>query len=402
MSEHLQPRSISDDVDGDARKRALARQLSSLSFMPASVDVPLSSPESVRLPLDMLPALGVGFASIPEAFRTITQMTGANNQPFRAVLPEGATLKQAADGLFSSSAQLADGTSAWGKIQMVDGATATIPYNPTTLAMAIAFAQINQKLDGIQSTLNEMFDYLRIKDKANARASLETLSTILNDYKFNWNNDQFKKSKYNLVQTINRDARQYIIELRAQIAAKQEKNAPIELRNQAEQATNEALDLFKEDRLAVYLYSFSTFLGVMLLENFDPGYLESKSAEIRKKAFEYRQAYTDCFNAIESRNRSSVDGFILGGVSFGLKGLGGLIANTPLGNATPIDEALIDAGSGIEGFDSNENNRIAERLTEAKDPMVGMFADGIESVNRTFNQPSQLLVDSEAIYMLPE
>lgn len=59
--------------------------------------------------------------------------------------------------------------------------TTTLPYDPTALAMAVALAQVNQKLDGIQDTLDGIFDYLRIKDKADILASLETLVSILND-----------------------------------------------------------------------------------------------------------------------------------------------------------------------------------------------------------------------------
>ena len=38
-----------------------------------------------------------------------------------------------------------------------------MPYDPTMLFMAAALAQINQKLDAIQDTVNEMFEYMRRK-----------------------------------------------------------------------------------------------------------------------------------------------------------------------------------------------------------------------------------------------
>lgn len=393
-------------ADEAQRKQAIAHKLSELSFTPASTDIELSQRDAIKLPLDKLSVLGVGFASLPEAFRTVTQTIDPGNagQLFRAILPDGATLKQATDGLFSSSAQLSDGTAAWAKFQAVDAVTvtSTMPFNPAALAMAAALTAINQKLDNIQSTLDEMFDYLRLKDKANIRASLDTLAAILSDYKFNWNNEQFKRAKYILVQSINRDARQHITELRAHLSEKIEKKGFIELRGQAEGSAEEALDLLKEYQFAMYLYSFSTFLGIMLLENYDQDYLKSKSEDIRQKAIEYREAYTNCFNAIQSRSQQSVDTFVLGGISAGIKGLGGLLKQTPIGDATPIDEALIDAGSGIQGFTDNENNRIPQRLAETKDPAVLPFAESIESVNRVYNSSTQLLTDGDSIYILTD
>lgn len=390
--------------DKDQRKQAIAHRLSELSFAPVSTDVELQQRKAIKLPFDKLSSLGVGFSSLPEAFRTVTQVVDPGNGAplFRAILPEGATLNQAKNGLFSSSAQLADGTAAWAKYQAVNPitVTTTMPFDPASLAMATAFAAVNQKLDHIQSTLDEMFDYLRLKDKANIRASLDTLATILNDYKFNWNNDQFKQAKYILVQSINRDARQHITELRAQLSQKIEKKGFFELRGQTEDSAEQALDLMKDYRFATYLYAFSTFLGVMLLENYDQDYLESKAADIRQKALEYREAYTNCFNAIQSRSQKSADAFVLGGLSAGIKSLGSLIKQTPIGDVTPIDEALIDAGSDIQGFTEGENDRIPQLLVEAKDPAVAPFAESIDEVNRVYNHSTQLLADGEAIYVL--
>lgn len=352
----------------------------------------------------MITSLGVGFSGIPEMFQKVTQAeTSGGEALFRAVLPNGATLKQARNGLFSSSARYADGAPAWGEFELVDTAKRHTPnqlFNPAALAMTVALAQINQKLDGIQSTLDDMFEYLRIKDKADVLASLETLKTILNDYKFNWENASYKQAKYNLVQSINRDARQHIVELRAHLSKKMEKKGLFELRGSAENDTTDMLDFLKDYQLAVYLYSFSIFLGIMLLENYDENYLETKAADIRQKALEYREMYTECFNTIESRNKDSVDSFVLGGLSVGIRGLGKVIEKTPLGDVTLIDEALIGAGSGIGNFYASENERIAKRLIEAKDSAVISFVESIDSINRLYNTPSLLLTDGESLYIV--
>lgn len=395
-------------AESDARKQAIAKSLSGLALEPIeSPVIEMAHTDAIKLPLGQLTSLGAGFAALPEAFRTVTSTIDpqAGVQLFEGVLPQGATFKQAKDGLFSSSAQFADGTAAWGKFRAHTPAaqtvTTTVPVNPATLAMAAALAQVNQKLDGIQDTLDELFDYLRIKDKANVRASLDTLSAILSDYRYNWDNPQFKQAKYNLVQEINRDARQHIIELRAHLTQKTQKKSVIELRSKTENTAAATVEILKDYQLAVYLYSFSTFLGVMLLENYDQAYLQSKADAVRTKSTEYRQAYTDCFNAIESRGEKAADSLLLGGMSAGLRGLGHLVEKTPVGARTLIDEALIDAGAEIGSFNEKKTDEIVKLLIQAKDPAVLPFAQSIDAVNRVYNQPMRIIADGQNIYLLP-
>lgn len=400
--------SESENVEEEC-KCAIAENLSELHLEPiASSDVDISKKDSFKLPLAQVASLGAGFLSLPEAFRTAVSVVdpSAGEQLYRAVLSPGATLMQGKDGLFSSSAKLLDGLPTWAKFEAVAPSpqvvTTTVPIDPATLAIAIALAQVNQKLDNLQDTLDELFDYLRIKDKADIRASLDTLSSVLADYHYNWSNQQFKQAKRILVQDINRDARQHIAEFRAHLSSNACKKGFIELRGKAADAAEEILDTLKDYQLAVYLYSFSTFLDVVLLENYDQAYLDSKAADIREKAFEYREAYTTCFDAIESRSEHSIDSFILGGVSLGLDGVGRLIEKTPIRGAASIGEAFAEAGTGVRRFDQKESDRVVGSLTPTKDPSVAPFAQSIEAINRVYNKPAQIVTDGQDLYFLPD
>lgn len=73
---------------------------------------------------------------------------------------------------------------------------------------------------------------------------------------------------------------------------------------------------------------------------------------------------------------------------------------TIFADATDIDEALADAARGIVDFNEEENNRLTHLLTQAKDPGVRPFAEGIDAVNRVYNRPFQVLTDSENVYVL--
>ena len=49
---------------------------------------------------------------------------------------------------------------------------------------------------------------------------------------------------------------------------------------------------FKEYQLSLYLHSFSSFLEVMLLGNFDKDYIESVKSKIDEYILKYKELYT--------------------------------------------------------------------------------------------------------------
>lgn len=170
---------LAPDSNPDERKQTLARSLAELDLAPvAPREVELLRRDAIKLPLGQAASLGVGLASLSKP----------GEQLFRVKLPAGATLRQAKDGLFSSSAILPNGSSAWAKFKLAGPGLA---FDPVAVAAAVALAQINQKLDGIQATMDQMFDYLRTKDRAADIAALDSLKAILDEYRYNLDNAQF-------------------------------------------------------------------------------------------------------------------------------------------------------------------------------------------------------------------
>ncbi|MGI6217732.1 MAG: hypothetical protein ACOYIK_08995 [Coriobacteriales bacterium] len=83
------------------------------------------------------------------------------------------------------------------------------------------------------------------------------------------------------------------------------------------------------------------------------------------------------------------------------KGIGNMIANSPVGNAVRVDDALIDASEDAEGESSNKVQSITERLEDARETGSVQFIRNIEAVDRLCNHPSMLLTDGEILFLLP-
>lgn len=397
--------SVTDD--GAIRIR---EQLANADIHLAATDIEINTDKAFRLPLDQVASLGVGFSSLPAMLRSVTTtinaptLLQATDKLGNPLDPSVLQRFNDGSGMLGSFRDAATGFGQ-ARLHQVDPGTiqsvATMPYDPTMLFMAAALAQINQKLDAIQGTVNEMFEYMRQKDKAELRGNVKTLEDVLEAYRYNWNNDIWRKNAHMKVVDIKQESEQSIIHLRAQIRTKVNGKGPVELRLAVGGRLDEVLDRLKEYQLATYTYSFAAFLEPMLSENFDEANLNAIATKISDHGNEYRKLYTECYNAIEESSKASADAVVLGGVSAAFAGLGALVEQTPLGDLTPVDEALEEAGKGVGDFNEGQTRVLMEKLQHAKAPDILPFKRSLEAVNDLRNRPHQLATDGENVYLLP-
>lgn len=404
-------------ADGEieaSRKEEIARAAMSMSIdIPSSAtDIEVDLDKATKLPLGEMASLGTAFASLPEAFRTVTQTVSISGEGLLRATdkfgnPLDTGILQAfndGSGLMGSFRDVSNGFGQ-ARLHTVASQTAdvvsTMPYDPTTLFMAAALMEINKKLDAIQETQQEMFEYLKNKDKARQRANLETLSDILGSYKYNWDNQKDRDANLVLVKSIRKDAREAIIQHRAEINGKLGKKSPVHVDKDVKDKAAAVRSEFGEYRLAVYLYSFASFLEVMLAQKFDHEYLRDLSDGMDEYSIEYRQLYTRAYDLIEADADSSVRAMTLGGLSGAMGFLGKAIEKTPIGDLTPIDEALQGASKGIDKFSRGVKRDMMGRLADARSSDVRPFIESVEAVNRLYNEPTMLLANKDAIYVLP-
>jgi hypothetical protein len=396
----------------DAGKEIASRFPAQLAKRTTDIEVDISRAE--RLPLSELTSLGVGFASLPKAVRTVTTTTQVAGGQLLTVTdslgrPLDVRVLQAFNDGSGIMGSYRDAAKGFGQARFhlagpqASKVMTTVPYDPTALFMAAALMQINRKLDDIKQTQREMFDYLKDKDRAKLRGNLDTLRDVLDNYRFNWDNETYKKNKHALVQSIRNDAAVAIVQQRAEVRKAVEKETGLlHLDEDARRKARETLSDLKEYRLSVYLYGFSSFLEVLLLENFDENYLHNVAEGIGSRAVEYRELYTTAYDLIEKDADSSIRAGLLDGMSGAMGGLGKAIEETPLGSLTPIDEALIDAGKGVGDFSREVKKDILKDLpTAAGASDVRPFVEDIENLSRLYNDPVMLLADEDAIYILP-
>jgi hypothetical protein len=374
-----------------------------MEYIPSIYDEKINIEKYTKMPLSKLSILGVGFSNISEVTRTITQSINTDGL-YRCVLPKGATkLAQAKDGTgalgsaFDTNNKLI-GQARWIKQDNVRQVT-TMPYNPTMLFMAATLMSIDKKLDSIQETQQKILSFLENKEKANLKASLDTLSDILNNYKYNWENEKYRTNKHILVQSIKHDASKSIEFHQTQIREKLKKQSLLHINKSVNNKMEKIYSQFKDYQLALYIFSFASFIEIILLGNFNVEYLNNTSNKIESLSLKYRELYTECYNIIEGYASTSMESHLLNGLAKISKTSGQLISKVPVVNKSPIDGVLMETGERLEKFESNKTNKTLKNFIDARSSQVQLFVDNINTVNKLYNEPLEFLIYKEYIYI---
>ncbi len=400
------------------RKDLIRKELCNMNIQLAPAEQNIDLSQAKKIPLGQIAAIGAAFVPISEAFRTVTQTFNLPNDGFlmKAFDAAGNQLNISQLYAFKDPGKAFENGAQLGSIRTTNGleqarlveagpleltSTTTLPIDPATIAIAIALQQVNQKLDSIQKTADEILNFMQQEKKSEMHGNLKTLTDIINNYSLNWDNQLYINNAHMKVLDIKQDATQGMDFYKNRVEQKLNDKTPIEIRGMLETRLNNIIDALKDYQLATYIYAFASFLEPMLSENFKQDKLDSVACNIKEASNSYQEMYSRCHDAIESRTQGSIDSTILNGISSAGKFLGKAIASTPIGDHTPIDEALNGGGDMVGKFNKDENVRLTERLREAESPDVFPFLENVESINALYNKPSQLLSDDENLYLLP-
>ena len=382
---------------------AVINMMLDMEYIPSIHDEKINLKQYTKIPLSELSTLGVAFSSLSESTRTISQSINTDGL-YRCILPKGAIrLAQAKDGTgllglaFNENNKLI-AHARWIKQDNTTQIT-TIPYNPTMLFMAATLMTIDKKLDSIQETQQEILSFLENKEKANLKASLDTLSDIVNNYKYNWDNEKYRTNKHVLVQSIKHEASKSIEFHQKQISEKLNKQSLLHINKNVNNKMEKIYSEFKDYQLALYIFSFASFIEVILLGNFNSEYLNNISNQIESLSLKYREFYTECYNRIEGYASTSMESHLLNGLAKTSKNSGKLIAKVPVVNKSQIDEVLVETGERLKQFKSNKTDKTLKNFIDARSIQVQLFIDNINTVNKLYNEPLEFLIYKEYIYI---
>ena len=267
--------------------------------------------------------------------------------------------------------------------------------------MAAALAGIDQKLGIIQEVQQEIFDFMIQKEKTDLEGDLKFLNDILSNYKFNWNSEKYISANYIKVLDIRQNAERKIDFYRKRIKSQASKSSPLHSNKSVQSQINKVGDDLHSYQLALYTYSFSYFLEIMLQENFDAGYLSNISKRLEDYALQYRELYTECYDRLDAQLKSSIQSRLSQGVASAGKATGEFIAPLPFINKSPIGETLIATSEQLVVLDEDKVKKTMLSIFDKQSSYIYPFIENINTINALYNHPINMFFDEENIYLEP-
>ena len=368
--------------------------------MLAEVQVDILSIDTVKLPIEQLGLLGAGIASMLPSLRTISQKT--DGKLFRWVNSENAmdTLKlNKKDNLLGGAFVDKNGKSRFAKFQAVESQSLVMPIDPLMLMMAGALMSIEHKLDTIVETQKEILSFLEKDKEAEIEADLKTLTNIIKEYKFNWDNAEYKTNHHKLALDIKRTSAKNTIFYQKQIAEAVKDNSIIHIQNSVDVKQDKLQKLFRYYRMSLYIYSFASYIEVMLLGNFQSDYVLQVKEQVEEYSLAYKKIHSDCYKLLEKATSGSVEKHILKGIGAATEAVGNFIGSVPKIKDGQVDEWLTEKGEKIKKKSDSVGNKTLSMFMEIEEPGNTAFTDNLELVDKLYNRTSDIYIDKDNIYL---
>lgn len=416
---------IREELDMDTKKTEASRDINSeiinvinaMDFADGFTVEKISEMElnkAKKIPITSLALLGTAFAELPEAARkTVTTITGEMKRkdlyvgirPAKAIgemaykddVTLGHFMRKTEQGKNVIQARMR--FKPIDEVSVKNTITTVKPLNPTMVAVAVALMEINKKLDGIQSSIDEVLRFLETDKQAKQRGNLGILAEIMEDFKRKGNDADFCKSRNHTVQEIQRDARQDIEFYKTRIETAVKEKKTFHSQKDVRKYVGSITTSFAEYQLACYLYAYSTFLDTVLRKDFVEGSIDSCRNKITRIAEDYDALFRECRAQIASYQRSSVGNKMVGGIGKTADTLGKAIRSIPVIEKGPVDELLLDAGGVLRDANKDTVKTQVNNLEILENNRMGDFLNGIGVVGALCNRKSAMITDGMNLYV---
>lgn len=373
--------------------------LMDIELLPIESDFSLEKYEPFSL--ENLKTLGLNFGSIAQVVKDSANVKETGETLYRLIEPKNAkgTLhfkKGITIGNYMSNGSI---SARAGFKEVAKTSTKVAQMNPYTMMIALAISIVTKKLDDIKKAQFEIMEFLNLKEESKIKGNIKTLQEISNEYKFNMNNSLYKTNKHILVQDIKRDSEQSILLAKDVIVSKVSKTKTIHFDNAVKKKKEQVEKSFENYHLALYQFSYSSFLEVMLLENFEGNYLTTIYNKINKYIEDFSDLKQKCYERMLKDSNTSIETTAVKGFAKVTKFLGEKAKNIKFLDEENLDDELLNVSSKAENFNENKISNTLKDFMEDQEKCSLTFAQNIKLLNKLFNKNIDVLVGEKNIYL---
>ena len=380
-------------MDAKEKKRA-AQDVMTVEFRLAERQDEAQLSGFERLRFDHAASIGSALGVVLELYKTLCKLApSGGGEVFRAKVPAG---------ISAALTATPGGSKLVSMVQTAPKRFTPVPVDPVSLVMAAALVAIDKRLDDVQAAQTEILDFLREQNEAELRADLTTLSDVMQDYRFNWDNTTFCVNKHLQVQEIRRSAEKNLLlyQRQAEDALAQIKKRPTD--DDQRKCLAAVGGAFHYYRMSVYLYAFASFLEVTLLGNFRSDYLQNVYQKVETHDLQYRAFYTACCDRVAEIAADSAETKAILRFAAAQKSVGSFIGKIPGIRRGQLDENLQAAGERLEGMEAQRAQAILDAFRIHSESGARLFLEKLTALDRLFNAETEYVIDGENLFVRVE
>ncbi len=261
--------------------------------------------------------------------------------------------------------------------------------DPMTMMVAAELIYVAKEIDVIKQQQQDFFKYLLAEKQSKLEGNISFLIKVLNDFKYNFQNQTYRISVYTKVLDIKQEAEQAILSSQKHIEY---------FLNKGKENYDKLGNELQNYQISLYSYALASFVEIIVLKNLNKTYLDKILKRIETFSIEYRETYTDCYNYLESTAERNLQSVIIDTVSKIGKKIGNTIAKTSVGDKTLINEKIIQSANKTKELKDNKIKKQLLEFSNYKDTRVSSFQQLIDSINKIYNE-NQVYFTSENIYI---
>ena len=254
---------------------------------------------------------------------------------------------------------------------------------------------INSKLNEIISREKSIVEFLELDKQTELKADYLTLNSIVKEYHHNFENEKFLSSREAQVIDIRRQAEHAVLfykELAKKKLASFKKGIHVEI-DKALKEIEERLNFY---RLALYIYSYSSFMDVVLLENFSDKFINSVIEDISDHSKEYVEFYKADQETIKLMAEKSGKSQALKGVSSIMGAVGSLFHKV---KADKQADKLKNTSKDMSEKRLSSIDNLLNKFEENKEAGVNDILQNLVYLKNLYSNESSIIIDSENIYI---
>ena len=372
----------------------------------ADIHTEIERGNAITVPIVQLGLLGGTVASMIPALRTATQTTTVNTTGLYRLANEsiGDTLKVTKNGNFWGAFKKADGGSKFVQLQNAGPVSATnsyvMPIDPATMMMAAALFVIEQQLGNIEEMGEQIISFLEIEKESKIEADVKTLTSIIANYKHNWDNKLFVASNHKMVLDIQRSSREHMISYQRMVSDSLKAKSLIVGQSKVAAAFDGLMKKFKYYKLSLFSYSLASMLEVMLSGNFKEEYLQGICHELEEQGAAYRDLFTKSSVYLEKISGTAIEKNVLKGIGTTSVALGKFVGELPLLKKGSADEFLQNRGLKLSNQAEKLESAAVRSFAEIRDPGIRVFVSRMTDMSQIYNHTSDICFDEKNIYLI--